>query len=88
MPTYDYKCRDCEAVFSKSFPMDDRKTPEGEPCPECEKEGTVYQCIVSTAPTVDPLNVGRLRVNSDHRNFIEKINKDYKTNLNEYGCGR
>lgn len=42
---YNYQCRACEHEFTRHLPMDDRKIPEGEPCPSCGKEGTIYQKI-------------------------------------------
>lgn len=38
MPTYEYKCHECESQFEKFLALKDRKEPQ--PCPECGAEET------------------------------------------------
>lgn len=50
MALYDYLCQACEHRFEGVYRIDDRKKPEGEPCPECG-ELKVLQAI--TAATIN-----------------------------------
>lgn len=76
---YDYKCRDCDHTFTRQLRMDDRKQPEGEPCPECNKEGTVYQYI-GKAPTLVHEAGSRLKVDDGWREVQSKIKEKYTIN--------
>ena len=35
MPTYTYSCKSCGHAFEEFHRMDNRKTPESNPCPNC-----------------------------------------------------
>lgn len=47
MPSYDYKCSECNHTFEKSSKIADRKVPETEPCPACQK--LAVQHVILTA---------------------------------------
>ena len=66
MPLYDYVCNLCEHEFEKFTRMSDRKVPETEPCPHCERIGCVEQTIVHTAIPVSYVH--------EHRSTLNKLN--------------
>lgn len=49
---YDYHCSSCDMTWEEIHRMDDRKIPEGLPCPHCKSEGTVLQSIVVSPPAM------------------------------------
>ena len=49
---YDYHCSACDSTWEEVHRMDDRKIPEGLPCPSCKAEGMVLQSICVTAPAM------------------------------------
>ena len=86
---YDYKCSACDHVFEANLKMADMHKPEGEPCPECDKAGSIRKVILSTIPVIDPVNAGRIKVNSDLRNKLQQIKDTYKgSKINPYGFDR
>ena len=76
---YSYKCKACEHQFDRHLRMDDRKIPEGEPCPECGKEGTVFQWL-GAAPKLVHETGSRLKVDDGWREVQSKIKETYKIN--------
>ena len=38
MPTYEYRCTTCGEVFEDLRQIDERLTPESEPCPSCKSK--------------------------------------------------
>ena len=71
---YNYKCKACTHEFERMLPMDDRKIPEGEPCPSCGKEDTVVQQI--GAPQIVSNSKSTLRqAGGDWNNLLTRIKK-------------
>lgn len=52
---YVYRCKECKSEFQSSLKVADRKKPESEPCPSCEKDGCVVQAV--TAASLTPIMV-------------------------------
>lgn len=77
MPTYSYMCKGCEHEFTEMRKMDDRKIPEGEPCPECGEQKVVIKIgatrIVHEAGS-------RLKVDDGWREVQAKMKDTYKIN--------
>lgn len=76
MGIYNYACKDCEHEFDEMLKMDDRKIPEGKPCPQCGKEGTVYQKIGQINMVHQPGS--RLKVDNGFREVQQKIAATHK----------
>ena len=38
MPTYDYRCKECEHLFEEVHMMDNHLAPTQKPCPKCGKK--------------------------------------------------
>lgn len=47
---YQYQCKDCGEIFDKRLSISDRKLPESEACPHCNKVGWVLQYIGEPPP--------------------------------------
>ena len=74
MPMYEYHCRECQHTFEKILKIDNRKDPEAEPCPNCKKEGAVYQGVSAT-PFLDPVRLGVIRPDNGFRNVLRSIHE-------------
>lgn len=74
MPTYDYRCSNCEHKFEKIFKIADRNIPETEPCPICSKKCV---SIVFAAPSlVSPFRVdGLVKPKGDFKERMQQIKK-------------
>ncbi len=74
MPFYDYKCHECDYKFEKRLRMDDRNTPELNPCPNCNKLGVTLQ-VTCHFERMAPQDLGRVKPDSDWRNFLTELKK-------------
>jgi len=45
MPQYGYKCNDCEHVFDRTLKIADRNAPIEQPCPVCDKSGSIIKTL-------------------------------------------
>ncbi len=45
MPLYDYRCKACQHQWKESRRIAERSVPVDTPCPECGKEGEIFQVI-------------------------------------------
>lgn len=59
MPTYDYKCSNCEYCFDKILSISDRKLPESEPCPNCNQNS--IEIAISIPSLLSPFRVEGLK---------------------------
>jgi len=75
MPTYEYRCSDCEHHFEKYLSMKDNKQPEGEPCPECGAENTVYQSFTTTPKLVSGVTSPLKTAGSGWQDVLKGIKK-------------
>lgn len=72
MPTYDYQCNECKTQFSKLLRMSDRKTPELEPCPECQ--ALAVEQVLFSAPSIgDPVRIGVTKKDSNFTEVLKGI---------------
>jgi putative FmdB family regulatory protein len=82
MPLYEYKCRMCELEFTRIHKIDDRKIPEGEPCPECG-QGAVGMLI--STPMVSYSHKGSMKTTDSFNDRLKEIRKKvppkYRDNL-------
>lgn len=84
MPIYDYACKECEHTFERTLKIADMKAPEGEPCPSCQKDGTIYKTLAGAPPIGDPVRLGVRKMPGDFREVLQKIHsRNYKSNLNQ-----
>jgi len=60
MPTYDYKCSECDFSFEKILKIADRTIPTKECCPNCHKDSSVEICISAPAP-ISPFSIDGLK---------------------------
>jgi len=80
MPTYTYKCKECEHDFTKICKIADRKRPLEEPCPACQAEGSVDQTILS-APGLNAEIGGSLKkAGSGWGEVLSKVKDTHKIN--------
>lgn len=47
MPNYEYICNECNHTFEEFLSISKRKQPEKNPCPNCQKIGSVAHTILS-----------------------------------------
>lgn len=74
MPIYEYTCRECQHTFDRFMKIDNRKIPESEPCPNCKKEGSVYQGV-SAVPMGDPVRLGITRPDNGFHDVLRRIHE-------------
>lgn len=74
MPVYEYRCYHCDGQFTKLLKMDDRKTPESEPCPKCG-EVKVRQAILSVPSIADPVRLGVTRQDNNFKEVLRGIHE-------------
>ena len=67
MPTYDYRCSQCNSVWEERHSINDRHTPHEKPCPVCSYIGSVQKTLEFTA-----LNVSYV---SETSRAIKELNK-------------
>ena len=77
MPTYSYQCKSCEHYFEELLKIAEMNVPVGEPCPECGKS-EINKILTAPPKLVDPVSVGRVKVNSDFSNMLSGMKRYYK----------
>jgi putative FmdB family regulatory protein len=73
MPWYDYDCELCGYEFTEVLPMDDRKIPVENGCPECG-EDSVRQ-LLGNVTIGDSVNLGIRRPDNSYNEVVAKINE-------------
>lgn len=74
MPTYDYKCKDCETEFTKICKIAEMNEPKE--CPSCSS--TNSEKFISEAPSIgDPIRLGVRKPDGGWKEVLQKI--DQKT---------
>lgn len=73
MPTYTYRCKDCEHPFERILSISEMNTPTTEPCPECGKLN-VGKTITGTSIVagVDTKN----KIPHQFKDLLREIKKD------------
>lgn len=74
MPLYEYKCAECEYIFSEIKSISERKIPESLPCPSCKTEGKIQQ-VISSVPMADAVRLGRKKPDEGFRDVMREIKK-------------
>jgi len=59
MPTYDYKCSNCDYEFEKILKISERKIPTENNCPNCNSQNCIDMCVVAPS-LMNPLRVDGL----------------------------
>jgi putative FmdB family regulatory protein len=81
MPLYDYNCSSCGHTFTEKYMIEDRKQPEGEPCPSCQSSSV--QLLIGTPGVGDSVRLGIRTVDNGFREVLSKIHESQpKSNLN------
>lgn len=77
MPTYSYRCKNCDHSFERFEKMADMDKALSEPCPECQTEDQIVMQITHLAPPVDPIRLmgSGAKLPSDWREFLGKMKK-------------
>jgi len=75
MPNYQFICEECEHIFHEYLKMDDRKIPEGQPCPNCGEEGHIRQHYTKAPHYGDPFALGRVKLDDGMKNVLDKVRK-------------
>ena len=68
MPTYEYRCSDCDHEFEKQLKMAENKLPESQPCPACSQPK--IKQFVSQMNLGDSVRLGVSKVPSDFNKFV------------------
>lgn len=76
MPTYAYKCSNCDHSFERITKIADRKSPCEEKCEKCDQENTIEHVLtpVEFNPDVPP------KVHSGFKEVVSKIKKAHPKN--------
>ena len=83
MPFYDFACSGCGHTFERTLKIADMKKPEGEPCPVCQADNTVFKTLPGAPAIGDPVRLGVRKPNGDFKEVLQKIHeRTYKSNLN------
>tara|TARA_Y100001963_G_scaffold29596_1_gene40261 strand:- start:249 stop:515 length:267 start_codon:yes stop_codon:yes gene_type:complete len=80
MPLYDYECQECEYQFEEFKTIAKMDVPLNEPCPECNKSGSMKRIIGSTQvadPTLLESTKGRVKTTSEFREVMTRIKKNH-----------
>ena len=72
MPTYNYRCKECNHEFTEIHKMSDRKIPTQSPCPECGVSDSVVQAL-STFALGDPVMYGSIANRRPPMDFKEGV---------------
>jgi putative FmdB family regulatory protein len=71
MPNYVFQCDKCQHSFERQLLIADRRTPEGEPCPECHQTGVEMQ--IYAPPVVDSWRIGVKKVPAGFKDVLKHI---------------
>lgn len=74
MPIYNYKCSECDARFTQSHMIADRKIPEEQICPECGADRTVTQ-VIGTPNFVTDSKSTLTRAGGGWQDVLKKVKK-------------
>ncbi len=72
MPIYEYHCKTCDHQFSKLLKIDDRKTPENDPCPKCSNV-SVLQAVFTAPGIADPVRIGVTKQDGNFKEVLQGI---------------
>jgi putative FmdB family regulatory protein len=76
MPTYDYKCKQCEHEFEEYLTISHRNDPTHELCPQENCEGEVYMSI--SAPGIgDPWTHNAPKVDRGFKDRMQEIKRSH-----------
>ena len=76
MPTYDYKCKECDYTWEEQQRVAARNVPRYNPCPECKSSGDIVM-LFGTPAFSDPVKLGIRKPDKDVVERINTIKKDY-----------
>lgn len=72
MPTYSYKCNNCNYSFELIRKMSENEIITHEPCPQCNSFSIIQQ-ITSPTARVDSYSLGRHKLPEDWKSYLKKI---------------
>lgn len=72
MPTYEYRCKDCETEFTSMRKISERAEPIE--CPNCKSMNS--EQFIGTAPTLaDPVRIGVKKPDDGFKDVLRKIHE-------------
>ncbi|NBO99948.1 MAG: zinc ribbon domain-containing protein [Proteobacteria bacterium] len=78
MPSYSFKCSDCETIFDVQCKMSERTEQH---CPSCSSKNYETHHTGGNA-LIDPVRLGVTKMDGGFREVLSKIaNNNYKSNL-------
>lgn len=79
MPTYNYKCSNCNHEFEKFLKISEMNIPLEQPCPECNTENFISK-IISAVKTsyLCPDQTGKVKPPQEWTDFLNKLKKNSK----------
>ena len=76
MPTYDYKCKECNHVFEEQHSIEARNVPRYSPCPNCGTSDNII--ILMGNPLIgDPVRLGVTKPHTAFNERLKEIKKNY-----------
>jgi putative FmdB family regulatory protein len=75
MPTYDYKCSNCNTQWEQQLKVAERKEPIEKPCPHCKKTGHI-ELVICAAGVGDSVRLGVTRPPMEFREVLKQIKKN------------
>lgn len=81
MPTYDFKCNNCEEVFTVLCKISEMKEQH---CPKCDSHSYETYFASGSLNLIDPVRLGVRTIDDGFREVLSKINQNnYKSNLGD-----
>jgi putative FmdB family regulatory protein len=72
MPTYEYRCKDCETEFTKFCKISERE--EQKECPECHSLNS--EKYIGVAPSIgDAVRLGITKLDVGFKEVLQKIDR-------------
>lgn len=79
MPTYTYRCENCNHTFEKFLSIARMDEPTEDDCPECSQKH--IQRIISSETSIrfmDPVRAGFVKPSSDWTSWLNQLKKKNK----------
>jgi putative FmdB family regulatory protein len=73
MPTYDFRCTQCQHEFETQRTIAKRAEPLDEPCPSCQAPAPVVERMVVPVSSGDAVRLGRWKVTGGFRDVLERV---------------
>lgn len=78
MPTYEYKCKNCNTIFERLLPISKRNTPEKDICEICGTRN--IEMKIGCPAICDPVRIGTKKPDKGFQEVLQKIKKNHPKN--------